>query len=240
VVAASTSEPLPEDTEKRMLDFTDLVATAIANADSRAELTASRARVIAAADESRRRIERDLHDGAQQRLVALGLNLREAEAIAPPELKAHLSHAADDLTSVVEDLQELTRGLHPAIRSKGGLYPALKTLARRSSVPVELNLRTDQPQPQPIEAAVYYIVSEALTNAAKHSHASIVHIDLTADDTAVRLCIRDDGIGGADPGHGSGLIGLKDRVAALGGDMQITSPVGRGTSLLITIPAEDG
>ncbi|GAA4566879.1 hypothetical protein GCM10023193_44590 [Planotetraspora kaengkrachanensis] len=226
----------PQAIEERMMKFTELLGTAIANAQSRAELTASRARIIAAADESRRRIERDLHDGAQQRLVTLGLELRAAEAMAPPDLKAHLSHVVEGLACAVEDLQELSRGLHPAMLSKGGLCPALKTLAHRSSVPVRLKVSNVESQPERVEAAVYYIVSEALTNAAKHAQASVVDIDLTVDDTALRLCIRDDGIGGADPRNGSGLIGLKDRVAVIGGDMEITSPAGNGTSLLITIP----
>ncbi|GAA1299689.1 hypothetical protein Psi02_63100 [Planotetraspora silvatica] len=237
MIAFSRAEdPQPEAIEERMMKFTELLGTAIANAQSRAELTASRARIIAAADESRRRIERDLHDGAQQRLVTLGLELRAAEAMAPPDLRARLSHLVEGLAGAVEDLQELSRGLHPAMLSKGGLCPALKMLARRSSVPVKLNVNNVGSQPERVEAAVYYIVSEALTNTAKHAQASVVHIDLTVDDMAVRLCIRDDGIGGADPRNGSGLIGLKDRVAVIGGEMEITSPVGSGTSLLITIP----
>ncbi|GII33917.1 hypothetical protein Pmi06nite_73590 [Planotetraspora mira] len=236
IVFSRAEDPQPEAIEERMMKFTELLGTAIANAESRAELTASRARIIAAADESRRRIERDLHDGAQQRLVTLGLELRKAEAMAPPYLKALLSHTVEGLAGAADDLQELSRGLHPAMLSKGGLCPALKMLARRSSVPVELNVSDVGPQPERVEAGVYYVVSEALTNAAKHAKASIVHIDLTVDDTAVRLCIRDDGIGGADPRNGSGLIGLKDRVAVIGGEMEITSPVGSGTSLVVTIP----
>jgi signal transduction histidine kinase len=238
IAFSQADETQPEDTEGRMQDFTELVATAIANAESRAELTASRARIVAAADETRRGIERDLHDGTQQRLVALGLEMRAAEAIAQPELKAHLSHTVHGLTSVIEDLQEISRGLHPAILSHGGLRPALTMLARRSAVPVELKVCADRRQAERVEVAVYYIVSEALTNVAKHAYASVVHVDLTVDD-AVRLSIRDDGVGGADPGHGSGLIGLEDRVAVLGGNIEIASPVGQGTSLLVTIPTDD-
>lgn len=232
------NQPPPEAIDERMVKFTELLGTAIANAQSRAELKASRARIIAAADEARRRIERDLHDGAQQRLVALGLELRAAEAIATPALKARLSHTVDGLTSAVEDLQELSRGLHPAILSRGGLCPTLKMLARRSSVPVELNVCKVRQLPEAIETAVYFIVSEALTNVTKHAQASVVDVSLTADDAVVRLAIRDDGVGGADTDHGSGLIGLKDRVAVLGGEMEITSPLGSGTSLLITIPTD--
>jgi signal transduction histidine kinase len=239
VAFSQADETQPEDTEGRMQDFTELVATAIANAQSRAELTASRARVVAAADQTRRRIERDLHDGTQQRLVTLGLELRAAEATAPPELeelKAHLSHTVQGLAGVIEDLQEISRGLHPVVLSTGGLGPALKMLARRSAVPVELNIRADRRPAERVEVAVYYIASEALTNVAKHAHASLVHVDLTVQDAIVRLSIRDDGIGGADPGHGSGLIGLQDRVAVLGGNIEIASPAGHGTSLHVTIP----
>jgi signal transduction histidine kinase len=235
-------ESQPEGTEERMLHFTELVATAIANAESRAELTASRARVVAAADETRRRIERDLHDGAQQRLITLGLELRAAEATAPPqleELRAHLSHTAQGLAGVIEDLQEISRGLHPPVLSKGGLGPALRMLARRSAVPVELNVCADRRLAERVEVAVYYIVSEALTNVAKHAYASVVHVDLRVEDALVRFSIRDDGVGGADPGHGSGLIGLRDRLEVLGGSIEIASPAGEGTSLLVTIPACD-
>jgi signal transduction histidine kinase len=240
MAASSTSDrPLPRCTEARLADFTDLVATAIANAESRAELAASRARVVAAADETRRRIERDLHDGTQQRLVSLGLELRAAETMVPPELtelRAQLCGAAKGLADVVENLQEISRGIHPAILSKGGLGPAIKTLARRSAVPVQLDLRGDKRLPEGIEVAAYYIVSEALTNAAKHAHASVVHVGVKAQDAFVRLSIRDDGIGGADPTRGSGLIGLRDRVETVGGRMEIASAAGSGTSLLVTIP----
>jgi signal transduction histidine kinase len=238
-----SSEQPPEDTQERMRDFTGLVATAIANAESRAELTASRARVVAAADETRRRIERDLHDGTQQRLVSLGLELRAAEAAAPPELnelREQLSRTARGLAGAVEDLQELSRGLHPAILSRGGLGPALRMLARRSAIPVELDIGITGRMAQRIEIAAYYIASEALTNATKHAHASVVHVVVAQQDPVLRLAIRDDGVGGADPGQGSGLIGLRDRVEVLGGRIDIVSPVGGGTSLLVSIPVEDG
>ena len=187
---------------------------------SRAELTSSRARVVAAADEARRRIERDLHDGTQQRLLSLALELRAAEAHVPPGLpglKAQLSRVAQGLAEVVEDLQEISRGIHPAVLSKGGLGPAIKALARRSVVPVELHLRTDRRLPERIEVAAYYVVSEALTNAAKHSHASVVQVEVEATDAVLRLAVSDDGVGGADPVRGSGLIGLQDRMEAIGG-----------------------
>jgi signal transduction histidine kinase len=210
---------------------------------SRIELAASRARIVAAADETRRRIERDLHDGVQQRLVSLALAQRQAAMIIPPELgelQAQLSGVADGLAGVLEELQEISRGIHPAVLTRGGLMPALKTLARRSVVPVELDVRVQTRLPEPVERAAYYIVSEALTNTAKHAHASTVHIDLEARDGVLGLSVRDDGCGGADPTRGSGLIGLTDRVDALAGTIQVASPIGAGTTLLITLPLEEG
>jgi signal transduction histidine kinase/PAS domain-containing protein len=210
---------------------------------SRIELAASRARIVAAADEMRRRIERDLHDGVQQRLVSLALAQRQAAMIIPPELgelQAQLSGVADGLAGVLEELQEISRGIHPAVLTRGGLMPALKTLARRSVVPVELDVRVQTRLPEPVERAAYYIVSEALTNTAKHAHASVVHIDLEARDGVLGLSVRDDGCGGADPTRGSGLIGLTDRVDALAGTIQVASPIGAGTTLLITLPLEEG
>jgi signal transduction histidine kinase len=242
VMAAGSTrpDPLPEGTESRIAAFTELLGTAIAKADSRAELTASRARIVAASDETRRRLERDLHDGVQQRLVSLGLELRAAEAALPPgdEVRERLAHAANGLAGALDDLVEISRGIHPAILAAGGLVPALRTLARRSAVPVELELRSDRRLPERVEVAAYYVVSEALTNAAKHAHASVVQVDVGAEDGIVRLAIRDDGVGGADPVHGSGLIGLTDRVEALGGRIEIASPPGRGTSLVVSIPIE--
>ena len=228
-------------TEARMAQFTELVATALANAHSRAELTASRARVVAAADETRRRIERDLHDGTQQRLVSLSLELRAAEETVPPgldELRAQLANAASGLAGAAEDLQEISRGIHPAILSRGGLVAALKTLARRSAVPVELEVHAPRRLPEGVEVAAYYVVAEALTNAAKHAQASVVHVDVATDGSVVELAIRDDGVGGADPARGSGLIGLRDRVEALGGTIEIASGSRAGTSLVARIPVD--
>jgi signal transduction histidine kinase len=243
MIAGSTLEqPLPADTEARLASFTELLATAIANAESGAALAASRARIVAAADETRRRIERDLHDGAQQRLVSLGLQLRAAQAMVPPrlgELERELSDVAEGLASVFDELREISHGIHPAILSERGLQPALRALTRRSAVPVELDLHPQRRLPQQLEVAAYYVVSEALTNAAKHAHASVVHVELDAHDEIFQLEIHDDGIGGADPGHGSGLVGLSDRIEALGGTLEVTSPTGSGTTLLIEIPLED-
>ena len=241
VVGTSRAERLPPDTETRVGDFADLVATAIANAQTHAELTASRIRIVTAADDARRRIERDLHDGAQQRLVSLGLELRTAEAYVPPELqplKHRISQLVTGVVGVSKDLQELSRGIHPAILSKGGLGPALKTLARRSAVPVELDLAVNRRLPESTEVAAYYVVAEALTNAAKHAHASAVKVCVDTAADRLHLSIEDDGIGGADTGKGSGLIGLTDRVEAIGGKMTVSSQPGRGTSLLVTIPLE--
>jgi signal transduction histidine kinase len=238
-VGSTAPDPLPPDTEARIGDFADLVAIAIANAATRAELVASRARIVTAGDEARRRLERDLHDGAQQRLVSLGLQLRVAEEAVPPELdefRGQLAQVLAGLTGVSADLQEISRGIHPAILSRGGLGPALKTLARRSSVPVDLDLTLDRRLPDSIEVAVYYVVAEALTNAAKHAAASLVNVGVDTNDATLRLLIRDDGIGGADSRKGSGLIGLQDRVEALGGHMDIASPPGSGTSVHISIP----
>jgi signal transduction histidine kinase len=239
VVASAQAEPLPVEAEQRLAQFAELVATAIANAESRAELAASRARIVAAADETRRRIERDLHDGTQQRLVSLALALRGAQAAVPPnldDLRRQLSGVAEGLKGVVDELQEISRGIHPAILSEGGLGPALKTLARRSGLPVELKVDAGERLPQGVEVAAYYVVSEALTNAAKHAAASAAYVDVEARNGVLQLSIRDDGAGGADPRRGSGLIGLTDRVEALGGTLEVASPVGEGTSLRVTLP----
>jgi signal transduction histidine kinase len=234
-------EPLPADTELRLAAFSELVATAVANAESQAQLTASRARIVATADQTRRRIERDLHDGAQQRLVSLALGLRTAQAALPPEdgeLASKLNELAADATSALDQLRELARGIHPAVLASGGLPPALKTLARRCPIPVELELRVERRPPEPVEIAAYYLVAEALTNAAKHANASTVTVTVEADisDGLLRVTIRDDGVGGADLAAGAGLIGLKDRVEALGGRILLDSPHGAGTSLRAELP----
>ncbi|MDT5236450.1 MAG: hypothetical protein QOF47_2437, partial [Mycobacterium sp.] len=240
-VSTSGPEPLPADAEPRVCDFADLVATAIANAHAHAELTASRVRIVAAADNARRRIERDLHDGAQQRLVSLGLELRTVEGSVPADLvplKARISDLVTTVTEISEDLQELSRGIHPAILSKGGLGPAIKVLARRSAIPVELVLGIDRRLPDPVEVAAHYVVAEALTNAAKHAQASMVEVCADTEGQDLHLSIRDDGIGGADAAKGSGISGLRDRVEALGGTLSISSHPGIGTELRATIPFE--
>jgi signal transduction histidine kinase len=243
LVASTRDQPLPPGTEERLADFTELVATAIANAEAHAQLTASRARIVATADETRRRIERDLHDGAQQRLVSLALQLRAAQVAVPPELAelaAELNRVAAGLTSALDELREMARGIHPAILAEGGLAAALKTLARRSSVPAELDVRAKGRLPGRVEVTAYYVVSEALTNTAKHANASAVHISVEALDGVVRLSVRDNGIGGADPTRGSGLVGLKDRVEATGGTLIVQSRPGEGTRLLVELPVDFG
>jgi signal transduction histidine kinase/CHASE3 domain sensor protein len=241
VIAASSRSdvPFPAETETQMAEFTELVATAIANAENQAELRASRARIVAASDLTRRRIERDLHDGVQQRLVSLALGLRAAASGIPAgldDVEEELAQVASGLGGVQEDLREISRGIHPAILAEGGLGPALKTLARRSPIPVELDLQVDGRLPEPFEVAAYYAVSEMLTNAAKHSQASVVRVDVATRGGTLYLSVRDDGIGGADPAGGSGLVGLRDRVEALGGVLSVRSPRGEGTSLSIELP----
>jgi GAF domain-containing protein len=234
-------QSLSADSEARLANFTELVATAIANAESRGELMASRARIVAAADDTRRRIERDLHDGTQQRLVSLGLELRAAQATVPPqfdELDGALSRVVEELASMFDELREISHGIHPAILSKGGLQPALNALRRRSVLPVQLNMHVEQPLPEPVEEAAYYVVSEALANTAKHAQASVVKVELDTHDSVLQLAIRDNGIGGADLSAGSGLVGLSDRIEVLGGTFQVTSPAGKGTTLLIEIPLD--
>jgi signal transduction histidine kinase len=239
IAVASTGEPPPPGTEARLADFTGLVATAIANANAQAELTASRARIVASADETRRKIERDLHDGAQQRLVSLALQLRAAQAAVPPELDelaAELDRVAAGLTGALDELREFARGIHPAILAEGGLRPALRVLARRSPVPVDLDVRTEGRLPEPLEVAAYYVVSEALTNAAKHARAATVTVAVEPSDDMLRIGVRDDGVGGADFARGSGLVGLRDRVEALGGRIALQSNRGLGTSLSVELP----
>jgi signal transduction histidine kinase len=242
-VVSFTAEPIPPAAEARLADFTNLIATAIANTERRAQLAASRARIVTAADAARRQLDRELHDGALQRLVSLGLELGMIEASMPPELnmyKKQLVHAVQGLTGIFEYLQEVSREIHPAIMSKGGLGASIKSLARRSAIPVELNLNIRRQLPEQAEVAAYYVVSEALANAAKHARATVAHVNVETDDAVFRLSIQDDGIGGASLDKESGLIGLQDRVESLGGHMEVLSPAGYGTALLVKIPIDDG
>jgi signal transduction histidine kinase len=240
VTIASTDGPLPDQVEGRLAEFTELLGTAIANTQSRTELSASRARIVAAADETRRRLERDLHDGIQQRLVSLALKARTIETMTPrpaDQTQGELSLLADGLETALDELREISRGIHPAILSEAGLGPALKALARRSAVPVEVDLSLSSRPAEHLQVAGYYVASEALTNTAKHAQASVITMRVDGCDGALTLSIRDDGIGGADPSRGSGIIGLKDRVEALGGTISVLSPPGHGTTLHVHLPA---
>jgi PAS domain S-box-containing protein len=208
---------------------------------ARVQLAASRARIVAASDDARRRIERDLHDGAQQRLVSLALELRAAQAEIPPELSGLneiLGSVVVGLADAQTQLREIARGGPPALLANGGLEPALRTLARRSALPVQLTVAPHPRLPEQVEVGAYYVVSEAITNAAKHGEASVVHADAQVTGRALQISVRDDGVGGADPRGGSGLIGIQDRVEALGGKLQLHSPPGAGTHLLVELPVD--
>ena len=234
-------EPVAEDTESRLTRFAELVATAVSDALIRADLDNSRARIVAAADENRRRIERDLHDGAQQRLATLVVQLRAAAGnltAGPEELRDVLAEAANAVTAALNEVREIARGIHPAVLSEGGLAPALRALARRSAVPVKLTVSTSGRLAERIEVTAYYVVSELLTNAVKHARASVVHVTLEQPDKTLHLSVRDNGVGGADPARGSGLIGLRDRVEAIGGTVVIQSPAGAGTTVLVSLPLD--
>jgi signal transduction histidine kinase len=237
VVSNVDARPFPPGTEQRIADFAELAAQALANAHAREQLAASRARIVEAGDAERRRLERNLHDGAQQRLVSLSLLLRlAARRVADdPEASAQLARAGEELTQALQELRELARGIHPAVLTERGLAPALQALAARAPLPVELELPEER-LPPPVEAAAYYLVSEALTNVAKHAQASVVRVEVERLDGRARVEVSDDGVGGADAGGGSGLRGLADRVEALGGRLAIHSPPGRGTALRADIP----
>jgi PAS domain S-box-containing protein len=233
--------PAPRDAEDRVAQFTDLVGIALANAESRGELLSSRARIVTTADQTRRRIERDLHDGVQQRLVTMTMKLRELEASMEQHsaVKRELGDIAGGLDGALDELRETARGVHPVVLSRGGLGPALNALGRRSPVPVECDVRTRARLSEPVEVAAYYVVAEALTNAAKHAQASYVKVAVELVDGTLRVSVDDDGVGGANPARGSGLVGLTDRVEALGGRLILHSSPARGTRLQVELPASD-
>ena len=239
----SQDGPLGPGVEDRLFGFSELVAAAISNAESQAALRASRARLVTAADTTRRQIERDLHDGAQQRLVSTVLRLRSSvRDAAPPgadDLLAHLDATAKELDEVLEGLREIARGIHPVILAEGGLRPALKALARRSVVPVSLEALVDERLPNDVELAAYYLVAEALTNAAKHAGATNVDVRAELVDGDLLIHVQDDGRGGALASGGSGLIGLADRAEALGGRLAVQSPPGGGTTIEVSLPVND-
>ena len=238
----SMHRPLPPSTEARLADFAALVASALANVQAWSELEASRVRIVTAADEARRRVQRDLHDGAQQRIVALALRARmlaQSQAAQTGGLDAELRDLDVDLMSVLEELRTIASGLHPAALSRGGLAPALRTLARRSPVPMALDVRLPAGLADPVEVAAYYFVAETVTNTTKHAQASHIEVTVELRDGHLWVRVRDDGVGGADPGAGSGLVGLKDRVEAFGGTMTLDSPSGGGTALVAQLPLAD-
>ena len=242
-VASPSEAGLPIGAEQRLAGFTELAATAIANAEAHTALMTSRARLVATADETSRRIERDLHDGARQRLVSSALQLRAAQASVPPglgQLRAELDRVATGLAGALDELREIARGIHPAVLAERGLGPALTSLARRSPVPVHLDLPAHARLPEPVEITAYYVVSEALVNAAKHANPSAVQVAVEAADGVLRLSVTDDGVGGADPARGSGLVGLKDRVEAIGGTLTVQSRPGEGTRLAAELPIDTG
>jgi PAS domain S-box-containing protein len=237
--AAKPGRPIPTDTEERLARFTELVATAVSNATTRSELIASRARIVAAGDEARRRIERNLHDGTQQRLIALGLDVETVRDSIPADQRdaqSGLERITRELEAVLEDVRELSHGLHPPLLSQAGLGSSLRTLARRSPIPVKLDVNVSERPSESTETAVYYAISEALANAAKHARASEVSVVLTTSGSTVRAIIEDDGSGGAEVSAGSGLVGLIDRIEALGGRFALDSPPGHGTRISIEMP----
>jgi signal transduction histidine kinase len=240
IVSSVNPEPFPRGAEQRLADFAELATQALANAQAREELAASRARIVEAGDAERRRLERNLHDGAQQRLVSLALNLRLAARACDPDdetSRSAFERAGEELAQALEELRELARGIHPAVLSDRGLEPAIEALAARTPVPVEWAIELEERLPEPVEAAAYYVVAEALTNAAKHAGASMVSVRVDREDGLARIEVVDDGVGGAGTDGGSGLRGLVDRVEALGGRLALHSPVGQGTKVRAEIPS---
>jgi signal transduction histidine kinase len=239
VAAGPTSIPFPPGSERRLTDFAELVAQALANAEAYRKLAASRARIVAAADTERRRLERNLHDGAQQRLVSLALKLRLTRAALrrdPEAAETLLGEANDELEHALAELRELARGIHPAILTDRGLAAALRALADRAPIPVALIQIPDGRLPGPIEAAIYYLVAEAIANVTKYAHATAASVAVERTNGIATVVVSDDGVGGAEPGGGTGLVGLADRVEALGGRLHLESPTGRGTRLSAEIP----
>ncbi len=237
IIARSFPEPFPSGAEARLESFTELAAIAIGDAEARAELAASRARLVAASDDVLRRIERNLHDGTQQRLVSLGLDLAAARRSPPADLDAALARIQDGMDEVVEEIRHISRGLHPAILSDAGLRPALNALARRSAVPVDVHADVDGRLPSLVETTAYYTACEALANVSKHARATCALVTATIADGALRLAVSDDGVGGADA-RGSGLVGLSDRISAVGGRLEIESPPDAGTVVRVELPLE--
>ena len=240
-IAIAAGEELPADSEARLMAFGELAALAVASAQAREDLQTSRARIVKAGDEQRRKLERNLHDGAQQRLVSLALTLRLARTrleAGPEALEPLLAGAAEELDKALEELRELARGLHPAALTEQGLGPALRALGDR--LPIEVRVAPfEQRLPEHVEATVYYICSEALTNVAKHAHATHAAVSFGVEAGVLRFEVSDDGRGGADPRAGSGILGLRDRAEAAGGTLFVISPPGRGTFVTGTLPLSE-
>jgi signal transduction histidine kinase len=236
--ASLKPEPIPADTEARLREFTELVATAISNAEARSDLAASRARIVAAADEERRRVVRDLHDGAQQRLVhtiiTLSLAQRESDLAGA---RARISDALGHVELATAELRELSHGIMPAVLTRGGLPAGVAALASRSPLPVEVDVAVGR-LPATIEATAYFIVAEALTNVSKHARATRATVTVRVDDRTLHVAVGDDGVGGARS-DGSGLVGLQDRLATLDGRLRVESPAEGGTLVAATIPLRD-
>jgi PAS domain S-box-containing protein len=240
IVSSIKPEPFPEGSEQRVSNFAELAAQALANAEARTQLAASRARIVEAGDAERRRLERNLHDGAQQRLVSLALNLRLAARACDPDDETSrdaFTRAGEELAQALEELRELARGIHPAVLSDRGLAPAIDALVARTAVPVRVAVELEDPLPEAVEAAAYYVVAEALTNAAKHARASEVSVRVARENGFALIEVADDGVGGAATTGGSGLRGLADRVEALGGSLHLDSPIGSGTTVHAEIPS---
>ena len=235
-IIASSGRPhaFPDGAENRLADFAELVTASLANVDAREQLAASRARIVEAADEERRRLGRDLHDGAQQELVGAVISLKLAQrrlAQDPDEANALMTEALEHMELGIRDLRELAAGIHPSVLTDRGLSAALEGLATRSQIPVQLGQLPPGRLPTPVETSAYFVVAEALTNATKHARCSLVQVGVRVENGSATVEVHDDGIGGAAPSAGSGLRGLADRVAALGGMLEIDSPAGEGTTV---------
>jgi signal transduction histidine kinase len=242
VASSGRTHAFPEGAEHRLADFAELVTAALANVDAREQLAASRTRIVEAGYEERRRLGRDLHDGAQQELVSALISLKTAQRRwdqAPEEARGLVEAALEQMQAGLRDLRELAAGIHPSVLSDRGLGAALEALASRSPLPVEMGEVPAQRLPAPVETSVYFVVAEALTNAAKHARASHVEVNVRVADCAATAQIRDDGVGGANASAGSGLRGLADRVNALGGKLEIDSPPHAGTTVRARIPVAD-
>ena len=239
VVALRDDEPMPVETEHRLQGFAELVGLAVASADARDELAASRLRIVEASDTERRRLERNLHDGAQQRLVAVSVGLRLAQAklrVSQDQAAEVLETLSEEIGEALTELRELAQGIHPAVLTERGLGPALEVLAARAPLEVELGVDLSERLPEPVETAAYYTVSEALANVAKHADACSAAVRVAAGGDQIVVEVADDGAGGADADRGSGLRGLRDRVETLDGELVVDSPPGRGTVVRAALP----